>query len=31
VTADELVRIREEFPRGDYPLRIEETRFSLRD
>lgn len=31
VDADELLRIRREFPRGRYPLRIEETRFSLAD
>lgn len=31
VSADELLDIRENFPRGDYPLRIEETEFSLRE
>ncbi len=31
VTADELVKIRHDFPRGNYPLRIEETRFRLRE
>ncbi|PPC75164.1 urea carboxylase [Pokkaliibacter plantistimulans] len=29
VSADELLRIREDFPRGNYPLRIEEGQFSL--
>ncbi|MGE3772644.1 MAG: urea carboxylase [Gammaproteobacteria bacterium] len=29
VTAEELARIREDFPRGRYRLRIEETSFSL--
>ena len=31
VEADELQRIREDFPRGRYPLKIESTTFSLRD
>ncbi len=30
VSADELVQIRQDFPNGRYPLRIEETRFSLQ-
>jgi len=30
VSQDELLRIREDFPRGDYRLKIEQTRFSLR-
>ncbi|MBX9609393.1 MAG: urea carboxylase [Gammaproteobacteria bacterium] len=29
VSAEELVQLREDFPRGRYDLRIEETRFSL--
>mgnify|MGYP006196249221 FL=1 len=29
VTADELQKIRRDFPRGGYPLKIEETHFSL--
>ena len=31
VTEHELLRIREDFPLGRYPLRIEESVFSLRD
>ncbi|SAL29401.1 urea carboxylase [Caballeronia telluris] len=31
VKADELLRIREDFPLGRYPLRIEETELSLSD
>ncbi len=31
VSEKELLRIREEFPLGRYPLRIEETNFSLRE
>lgn len=31
VSAEELVTIREQFPRGGYPLKIEETHFTLRD
>jgi urea carboxylase len=31
VSAEELLQIRQDFPRGRYPLRIEETRFKLRD
>jgi urea carboxylase len=31
VSADELVQIRHDFPHGRYPLRIEETQFSLRE
>jgi urea carboxylase len=31
VSADELLRIRETFPLGRYPLRIEETELSLAD
>lgn len=31
VSEDELLRLREAFPRGRFQLRIEETRFSLRD
>jgi urea carboxylase len=31
VSAEELVRIRAEFPRGRYPLTIEETEFSLAE
>lgn len=30
VSADELQQIRHDFPRGHYPLKIEESRFSLR-
>ncbi|MDO6765351.1 urea carboxylase [Agarivorans sp. 1_MG-2023] len=30
VSADELKQIRNDFPRGDYPLKIEETAFSLK-
>ena len=29
VSAEELVKIRHDFPRGRYPLKIEETTFSL--
>jgi len=31
VTEDELLKIRADFPHGGYPLRIEETTFSLKD
>ncbi|MBW7471205.1 urea carboxylase [Marinobacter sp. F4218] len=31
VSAAELQRIRRDFPNGDYPIRVEETRFNLRD
>lgn len=31
VSAAELARIRHDFPRGRYPVRIEPTRFRLRD
>lgn len=31
VGADELAQIRQDFPRGRYPLRIEQTTFKLRD
>jgi len=31
VTAEELLRIRRDFPQGQYPLRIEETTFSLKN
>jgi urea carboxylase len=31
ISEEELLRLREEFPRGRFRLRIEETRFSLRD
>ncbi|MHB1187434.1 urea carboxylase [Thiobacillus sp.] len=31
VSAEELLRIREDFPLGRYQLKIEETTFSLRD
>ncbi|MCB1875641.1 MAG: urea carboxylase [Chromatiales bacterium] len=31
VSADELQRIRRDFPQGRYPLRIEETQFRLAD
>ncbi|MFZ5537121.1 MAG: urea carboxylase [Pseudomonadota bacterium] len=31
VTEDELLKMREDFPRGRFRLRIEETSFSLRD
>jgi urea carboxylase len=31
VSAAELLAARQRFPRGDYPLRIEETTFSLAD
>ncbi|WP_220718065.1 urea carboxylase [Agarivorans litoreus] len=30
VSADELKQIRKDFPRGDYPLKIEQTEFSLK-
>lgn len=31
VSAEELVDIRREFPRGNYPLKIEQTEFSIRE
>ncbi|UZD65740.1 urea carboxylase [Marinobacter sp. AN1] len=31
VSSDELKQIRRDFPNGDYPIRIEETRFNLKD
>ncbi|WP_372985447.1 urea carboxylase [Marinobacter sp.] len=31
VGADELKRIRRDFPNGDYPIKVEHTRFNLRD
>ncbi len=31
VSADELLQIRKDFPKGNYPLRIEQTEFSLRE
>ena len=31
VSADELLRIRRDFPQGRYPLKIEETSFSLKE
>ena len=31
VDADELQRIRREFPKGQYPIRIEDTTFSLKE
>ena len=31
VSADELLKIRRDFPRGRYPLKIEEIEFSLAD
>jgi len=31
VSSEELTQIRHDFPRGDYPLTIEETTFSLSD
>ncbi len=31
VSEDDLLQAREDFPRGRYPLRIEETTFRLRD
>ncbi|GLS89882.1 urea carboxylase [Psychromonas marina] len=31
VSSEELTQIRHDFPRGDYPLKIEETTFSLAD
>ena len=31
VTAEELVNIRRDFPQGKYPLKIEETTFSLKE
>lgn len=31
VSSDELKQIRKDFPRGDYPLKIEQTRFSLAE
>ncbi|MGI9273339.1 MAG: urea carboxylase [Endozoicomonas sp.] len=31
VSAEELVQIRKDFPKGQYPLKIESTHFSLKD
>lgn len=31
VSAEELQQIRRDFPNGDYPIRIEETRFNLKE
>ena len=31
VDAEELQQIRRDFPNGDYPLKVEETRFNLKD
>ncbi len=31
VSSDELKQIRRDFPNGDYPIRIEETQFNLKD
>ncbi len=31
VSPEELQQIRRDFPNGDYPIRIEETRFNLKD
>jgi urea carboxylase len=31
VSSEELTQIRHDFPRGDYPLKIEETTFSLAE
>ncbi|MBB5321718.1 urea carboxylase [Marinobacter oulmenensis] len=31
VSAEELQQIRREFPNGDYPIQVEETRFNLKD
>ncbi|RBW43438.1 urea carboxylase [Psychromonas sp. B3M02] len=31
VSSEELTQIRKDFPRGDYPLKIEETTFSLAE
>jgi len=31
VNAEELQRIRRDFPNGDYPIQVEETRFNLKD
>jgi len=31
VTHDELQTIRQQFPKGDYPIKIEQTRFSLEE
>lgn len=31
VSAEELVKIRDDFPKGRYPLKIEKTTFSLKD
>jgi len=31
VSAEELQQIRRDFPNGDYPIKVEETRFNLRD
>ena len=31
VSAEELQQIRRDFPNGDYPIKVEETRFNLKD
>lgn len=31
VSAEELQQIRRDFPNGDYPIHVEETRFNLKD
>ena len=31
VSAEELQQIRRDFPNGDYPIQVEETRFNLKD
>ncbi|WP_165855546.1 urea carboxylase [Marinobacter sp. JSM 1782161] len=31
VSAEELQRIRRDFPNGDYPIQVEHTRFNLKD
>ncbi|HEY9118943.1 MAG TPA: carboxyltransferase domain-containing protein, partial [Marinobacter sp.] len=31
VSAEELQQIRQDFPNGDYPIKVEETRFNLKD
>ncbi|XKH02190.1 urea carboxylase [Marinobacter nauticus] len=31
VSAEELQQIRRDFPNGDYPIEVEETRFNLKD
>lgn len=31
VSSDELLQIRRDFPKGNYPIKIEQTTFSLRD